>query len=84
MNGDAMTVSEISAFRGMTAGAARSWVAEQVRIGRLEACGRDLSTGAKLYPREQVLAAIEAMPGQGSRTDLRSRDHDHPNDRPPA
>lgn len=35
--------------------------------------GRDLDTGAKLYDTEQAQAARDAMPGQGTRTDLPAR-----------
>ena len=68
------TAQDVADHRGMTLGSARVWLSEQAKAGVLVASGRDLSTGAKQYRRDDVLAAIEAMPGQGSRTDLRSRD----------
>jgi len=36
--------------------------------------GRDTATGAMLYDQDEAEAARAAMPGQGRRTDLKTRD----------
>lgn len=78
------TVHDIARHTEWTVGSARVWVSEQVRTGRLSPVGRTPETGAKLYPREQVLAALAARPGQGRRTDLRSRHDDQHDEDPPT
>lgn len=39
-------------------------------LAPLESIGRDTRTGAMLYTPEQAQGARDAMPGQGTRTDL--------------
>jgi hypothetical protein len=59
-----VTARQCAAAWGISYGRARSL------LGRLEPVGRDLATGAKLYDAAQAQAVRQAMPGQGTRTDL--------------
>lgn len=59
-----VTARQFAATWGISYGRARSI------LGSLEAVGRDLTTGAKLYDQDAANAARAAMPGQGKRTDI--------------
>ena len=54
---------------------AEKWGISPARARRILApvtpVGRDVATGAMLYDPSEARAAREAMPGQGTRTDLR-------------
>lgn len=56
---------------------AEKWGISPARARRILApltpTGRDTATGAMLYDPEQAQAARDAMPGQGTRTDLPAR-----------
>lgn len=62
-----VTARQCAEAWGISYGRARSI------LGSLEPIGRELATGAKLYPQEAADAARAAMPGQGRRTDLTDR-----------
>lgn len=53
---------------------AEQWGVSYARARRilapLTATGRDIATGAMLYRADEAQAARDAMPGQGTRTDL--------------
>jgi len=59
------TARQVAAHAGIAEEAGR----DLVRRLKLDAVGRDMATGAKLYSSAQAAAAIAARPGRGSRTD---------------
>ncbi|GEL18797.1 terminase gpP N-terminus-related DNA-binding protein [Pseudonocardia asaccharolytica] len=72
MTSELWSPADIARFIGRQESTVRGWLRRARSYGvELEPAGRDLTTGAKLYPAEDIRAAAERMPGRGARTDLR-------------
>jgi hypothetical protein len=63
-----MTTSEVREFLNL--GSARATRVQLARWG-IEAVGRDVGSGEKLWNAEQVRAARDNRPGRGARTDIK-------------
>lgn len=65
---DTMTTTEAQRVLGL--GSRRAARQQLARWG-ITATGRDMATGEKLWPADQVRTAAANRPGRGARTDLR-------------
>ncbi len=50
--------------------ASRAVARSMLARANVEAVGRDVTTGAKLYDPEHIRAAVKSRPGRGARTDI--------------
>jgi hypothetical protein len=64
---ETMTTTQVQQL--LRVGSSRAARVQLARWG-IEAVGRDVTTGEKLWPAEQVRAQAAARPGRGARTDL--------------
>lgn len=65
---ECVTAREAARLTGVTEKSFRTYSAEQRPKNNPppEAVGRDMETGAKLYPRDEVIAWGNARPGRGN------------------